>query len=234
MRRSKAGVRIVRLQRRHGRPHDRPRRLLRRRAGPRRALPGAGRHRALGRIVPTGSPRSRRARGGASTRSAPRCRGSTRRRTGSRSSARSNGPSRTRSPICAAFRGRRRSPTSTASRAGALHDVRWAGCASGTCSPGRSAPVGPGAPLRPREVPYDDTLTLAQALRRRRDARPRHGRRAAEPPARRPARVVMPQMYGYKSVKWVSRIEVPAPRHRRLLGAARLRRGRLGRCLELP
>ncbi len=58
------------------------------------------------------------------------------------------------------------------------------------------------------EVPYDDTLTLGQAfspdamLALDLDGEPlseAHGF---------PARVVMPRMYGYKSVKWVQRIEV--------------------------
>jgi DMSO/TMAO reductase YedYZ molybdopterin-dependent catalytic subunit len=58
------------------------------------------------------------------------------------------------------------------------------------------------------EVPYDDTLTLPQALAADvmlaldMDGGPLsegHGF---------PARVVMPRMYGYKSVKWVTRIEV--------------------------
>ncbi len=57
------------------------------------------------------------------------------------------------------------------------------------------------------EVPYDDTLTLPQSLAEDvllaldMDGQPlseAHGF---------PARVVMPRMYGYKSVKWVTRIE---------------------------
>jgi len=57
------------------------------------------------------------------------------------------------------------------------------------------------------EVPYDDTLTLPQALLPNvmlaldMDGEPLsrgHGF---------PARIVMPRMYGYKSVKWVTRIE---------------------------
>jgi len=57
------------------------------------------------------------------------------------------------------------------------------------------------------EVPYDDTLTLPQAFGRDvllaldMDGEPlSHGHGY-------PARVVMPRMYGYKSVKWVTRIE---------------------------
>jgi DMSO/TMAO reductase YedYZ molybdopterin-dependent catalytic subunit len=60
------------------------------------------------------------------------------------------------------------------------------------------------------EVPYDDTLSLEQAhlpdvmLATEMDGAP------LERPHGAPARVVMPQMYGYKSVKWVTRIEVVA------------------------
>jgi DMSO/TMAO reductase YedYZ molybdopterin-dependent catalytic subunit len=57
------------------------------------------------------------------------------------------------------------------------------------------------------EVPYDDTLTLPQALLSNvmlaldMDGEPlSHGHGF-------PARIVMPRMYGYKSVKWVTRIE---------------------------
>ncbi len=46
-----------------------------------------------------------------------------------------------------------------------------------------------------------------------------------------PVRLVIPEMYGYKNVKWVERIVV-ADRVERVLGAARLRRRRLGRPLE--
>jgi len=62
------------------------------------------------------------------------------------------------------------------------------------------------------EVPYEDTLTLEQALRPdamlayELDGRPLSGPHGA------PARVVLPAMYGYKNVKWVERIElVPRP-----------------------
>jgi DMSO/TMAO reductase YedYZ molybdopterin-dependent catalytic subunit len=58
------------------------------------------------------------------------------------------------------------------------------------------------------ERPYEDTLTLEQARARdamlalEMDGAPLERKHGA------PARVVMPQMYGYKSVKWVSRIVV--------------------------
>lgn len=58
------------------------------------------------------------------------------------------------------------------------------------------------------EVPYDDSLSLEQAylpdvmLATEMDGKP------LKRPHGAPARVVMPQMYGYKSVKWVTKIEV--------------------------
>jgi len=62
------------------------------------------------------------------------------------------------------------------------------------------------------EVPYEDSLTLAQVqlvdamLAYEMDGRPLRREHGA------PARVVIPEMYGYKNVKWVERIElVPHP-----------------------
>ena len=57
-------------------------------------------------------------------------------------------------------------------------------------------------------MPYDDTLTLSQAsapdalLALEMDGAP------LTEPHGFPVRVVMPRMYGYKNVKWVTRIEV--------------------------
>jgi DMSO/TMAO reductase YedYZ molybdopterin-dependent catalytic subunit len=58
------------------------------------------------------------------------------------------------------------------------------------------------------EVPYTDSLSLQQALLP--DAMLAFGMDGAPLTAAHgaPVRVVMPQMYGYKSVKWVNRIEV--------------------------
>ena len=47
-----------------------------------------------------------------------------------------------------------------------------------------------------------------------------------------PLRLVIPEMYGYKNVKWVSRIELVPKAGQRLLGGARLRPRRLGRPLQ--
>ena len=58
------------------------------------------------------------------------------------------------------------------------------------------------------ESPYVDTLTLQQAELARRDAGLRDGRQAASREHGAPVRVVIPEMYGYKNVKWVERIVV--------------------------
>ena len=61
------------------------------------------------------------------------------------------------------------------------------------------------------ELPYDDSLTLEQALlpdvmlAYEMDGKP------LSRPHGAPVRLVMPQMYGYKSVKWVERIELVPP-----------------------
>ena len=73
------------------------------------------------------------------------------------------------------------------------------------------------------ELPYEDSLTLEQALlpdvmlAYEMDGEP------LSRPHGAPVRLVMPEMYGYKSVKWVNRIEL-GRRGARLLGAERLRR----------
>jgi DMSO/TMAO reductase YedYZ molybdopterin-dependent catalytic subunit len=60
------------------------------------------------------------------------------------------------------------------------------------------------------ESPYEDSLTLKQAyLADAMLAYEMDGRRLAREHGA-PARVVIPEMYGYKNVKWVERIEVVA------------------------
>jgi DMSO/TMAO reductase YedYZ molybdopterin-dependent catalytic subunit len=60
------------------------------------------------------------------------------------------------------------------------------------------------------ERPYEDSLTLAQSLER--DAMLAFGmdHKPLTRPHGAPARVVIPQMYGYKGVKWLERIELVA------------------------
>ena len=58
------------------------------------------------------------------------------------------------------------------------------------------------------EVPYDDSLTAEQALLPDVCSRSTWTASRCRSRTARPLRLVMPQMYGYKSVKWVTRIEV--------------------------
>ena len=91
-----------------------------------------------------------------------------------------------------------------------VDDVRWSGvrfadllAAAGGLRPGARA-----LDFVSAEEPYVDTLTVDQALvddamlAHSMDGRPLPRKHGA------PARVVMPQMYGYKGVKWVTRIHV--------------------------
>ena len=82
------------------------------------------------------------------------------------------------------------------------------------------------------EVPYIDYLTLKQAslhdvmLAYEMDGKPLPREHGA------PVRLIIPEMYGYKNVKWLTGINLVPQERARLLGAARLRPGRLGRPLE--
>jgi DMSO/TMAO reductase YedYZ molybdopterin-dependent catalytic subunit len=60
------------------------------------------------------------------------------------------------------------------------------------------------------EHPYEDTLTLGQALRQDAMLAYEMDGRPLPRPHGAPARVVIPAMYGYKNVKWVERIELVA------------------------
>ncbi len=81
--------------------------------------------------------------------------------------------------------------------------------ARATCSsaPERSAGVA-GAALRLGRGALRRLADARAGAAARRDARLRDGRRAALAAHGAPVRLVMPQMYGYKSVKWVDRIEL--------------------------
>jgi DMSO/TMAO reductase YedYZ molybdopterin-dependent catalytic subunit len=90
-----------------------------------------------------------------------------------------------------------------------VDDVRWAGVRFDDLLTA-AGPLPSARALRfvSAEEPYEDSLTLAQArapdamLAYAMDGRPLERKHGA------PARVVMPQMYGYKGVKWVSKIVV--------------------------
>jgi DMSO/TMAO reductase YedYZ molybdopterin-dependent catalytic subunit len=92
-----------------------------------------------------------------------------------------------------------------------VSNVRWAGVRLGDVLERVGAKPGVGG-LRfvSAENPYDDSLTLRQALlpdvmlAYEMDGGP------LSRPHGAPVRLVMPQMYGYKSVKWVDQIELKA------------------------
>ena len=90
-------------------------------------------------------------------------------------------------------------------------NVRWAGVRfHDLLALARPTPHAHALRFVSAERPYEDTLTLAQALRS--DALLAYemdGAPLARPHGA-PARVVMPSMYGYKNVKWVERIELVA------------------------
>jgi DMSO/TMAO reductase YedYZ molybdopterin-dependent catalytic subunit len=58
------------------------------------------------------------------------------------------------------------------------------------------------------EEPYNDSLTVAQALLPDVLLATELDRQPLSRPHGAPARVVIPQMYGYKGVKWLNRIEL--------------------------
>jgi DMSO/TMAO reductase YedYZ molybdopterin-dependent catalytic subunit len=94
-----------------------------------------------------------------------------------------------------------------------VEDVRWTGVRIRDVLAG-AGPLPSGAALSfvSAERPYVDSLTLDQALLP--DVMLAWGMdgRPLERPHGAPLRLVMPRMYGYKSVKWVERIVVtPAP-----------------------
>jgi DMSO/TMAO reductase YedYZ molybdopterin-dependent catalytic subunit len=88
-----------------------------------------------------------------------------------------------------------------------VDDVHWAGVRfQDLLEIARPLPTARGVAFVSAEYPYMDTLTLEQAylpdtmLAYEMDAKP------LTRPHGAPARVVIPQMYGYKGVKWVKKI----------------------------
>jgi len=90
-----------------------------------------------------------------------------------------------------------------------VQDVHWSGIRFGDLL-AHVKPLPDARALRfvSAERPYEDSLTLAQALEP--DAMLAFGmdHRPLTRPHGAPARVVIPQMYGYKGVKWLDRIEL--------------------------
>jgi DMSO/TMAO reductase YedYZ molybdopterin-dependent catalytic subunit len=88
-----------------------------------------------------------------------------------------------------------------------VDDVRWTGVRfADLLAAARPLPAARALRFESAEEPYEDSLTLEQAMTP--DAMLAYGM-DGEPLARKhgaPARLVMPKMYGYKGVKWVSRI----------------------------
>ena len=91
-------------------------------------------------------------------------------------------------------------------------------------------------PVRSRSCrPSDPTSTRSRSTRHCSRTSCSRGRWTVGPlprPHGAPLRLVVPAMYGYKSVKWVDRIVVTREPRRRVLGAAGLRPRRVGRPLE--
>ena len=90
-----------------------------------------------------------------------------------------------------------------------VDDVRWGGVRfDDLLAAARPLPAARALRFVSAEEPYEDSLTLEQL--REPDALLAYA--MDDQPLRRehgaPARVVMPQMYGYKGVKWVSKIVV--------------------------
>jgi len=90
-----------------------------------------------------------------------------------------------------------------------VDDVRWAGVRfDDLLAAARPLPSATALKFISAEEPYEDGLTLEQLrqpdamLALEMDGAPLERKHGA------PARLVMPQMYGYKGVKWVSRIVV--------------------------
>ena len=90
-----------------------------------------------------------------------------------------------------------------------VKNVRWAGVRfSDLLAAAKPLPQGTVLNFVSAEIPYVDTLTLQQAelhdamLAYEMDGKPLPREHGA------PVRVVIPEMYGYKNVKWVARISV--------------------------
>ena len=90
-----------------------------------------------------------------------------------------------------------------------VYDVRWAGVRiEDVLAAARPKPGWKSLRFVSDEVPYDDSLTDEQALLPDTMLAFDMDGKPLSRPHGAPVRVVMPRMYGYKSVKWVTGIEV--------------------------
>jgi DMSO/TMAO reductase YedYZ molybdopterin-dependent catalytic subunit len=90
-----------------------------------------------------------------------------------------------------------------------VRNVRWAGVRfHELLALARPLPQAHALRFVSAERPYEDTLTLGQALRKDTMLAYEMDGRPLSRPHGAPVRVVMPAMYGYKNVKWVERIEL--------------------------
>ena len=92
-----------------------------------------------------------------------------------------------------------------------VKDVRWAGVRfKPSARARRSAPEAKAIRFVSAEHPYDDSLTLDQALLPDAMLALELDGAPLSRPHGAPARVVIPEMYGYKGVKWLERMELVA------------------------
>jgi DMSO/TMAO reductase YedYZ molybdopterin-dependent catalytic subunit len=88
-----------------------------------------------------------------------------------------------------------------------VEKVRWAGVRfRDLIAPARPTPGAKAVAVVSAERPYVDTLTLEQALLPEAMLAYEMDGKPLSRPHGAPARFVIPQMYGYKNVKWVERI----------------------------
>jgi len=92
-----------------------------------------------------------------------------------------------------------------------VHDVHWAGVRfPDLLSLADPLPEARAIRFVSMEQPYEDSLTLEQALLPDAMLAYELGGRPLSRPHGAPARVVIPEMYGYKGVKWLTRMELVA------------------------
>jgi DMSO/TMAO reductase YedYZ molybdopterin-dependent catalytic subunit len=96
-----------------------------------------------------------------------------------------------------------------------VKDVRWAGVRfKDLLALANPLPEAKAIRFASMEVPYNDSLTLEQALLPNAMLAHTLDGQPLSRPHGAPARVVIPEMYGYKGVKWLTRMELVAEQPR--------------------